>query len=110
MRLIDADELITAFPVGESVRTESVMATIMHMPTVNQWIPVSERLPKDDDYRPCYGHDDGVVWWANDMGIIGLGWYYNSTGQWAYNDEVTHSEQSVGKVHAWMPLPKPYKE
>lgn len=30
MRLIDADELITAFPCGESVRTESVRATINH--------------------------------------------------------------------------------
>lgn len=34
-RLIDADELKTAFPCGESVRTESVRATIDHMPTVD---------------------------------------------------------------------------
>lgn len=34
MRLIDADELITAFPCGESVRTESVRATIKNMPTI----------------------------------------------------------------------------
>ena len=34
MRLIDADELITTFPCGESVRTESVRATIKHMPTI----------------------------------------------------------------------------
>ena len=34
MRLIDADELKTAFPCGESVRTESVRATIDHMATV----------------------------------------------------------------------------
>ena len=33
MRLIDADELITAFPCGETVRTECVRATIKHMPT-----------------------------------------------------------------------------
>ena len=35
MRLIDADELKTAFPCGESVRTESVRATIDHMATVD---------------------------------------------------------------------------
>jgi len=33
MRLIDADELKTAFPCGEYVRTESVRATIDHMPS-----------------------------------------------------------------------------
>lgn len=35
-RLIDADELITAFPCGETVRTECVRATITHMPTVEE--------------------------------------------------------------------------
>ena len=33
-RLGDLDELKTAFPCGESIRTESVRATIDHMPTV----------------------------------------------------------------------------
>lgn len=33
MILIDADELKTAFPCGEYVRTESVRATIDHMPS-----------------------------------------------------------------------------
>ena len=36
MRLIDADELITAFPCGETVRTECVRATIEHMPTIEE--------------------------------------------------------------------------
>ena len=34
MRLINADELKTAFPCGEYIRTESVRATIDHMPTI----------------------------------------------------------------------------
>jgi len=34
MRLIDADELKTAFPCGEYIRTESVRATIDHMPSI----------------------------------------------------------------------------
>lgn len=33
-RLIDADEIKTAFPCGESVRTECVRATIDNAPTV----------------------------------------------------------------------------
>lgn len=40
-RLGDLDELKTAFPCGESIRTESVRATIDHMPTV---IPASEEV------------------------------------------------------------------
>lgn len=38
-RLGDLDELKTAFPCGESIRTESVRATIDHMLTI---IPASE--------------------------------------------------------------------
>ena len=112
MRLIDSDRLKSRMLEHYSYSwqlQEEIKDFFDNTPSVNQWIPVSERLPEEDDYRPCYGHDDGVVWWANDMGIIGLGWYYNSTGQWAYYDEITHSEQSVGKVLAWMPLPDPWK-
>lgn len=35
-RLGDLDELKTAFPCGESIRTESVRATIDHMPAIIQ--------------------------------------------------------------------------
>jgi hypothetical protein len=62
MRLIDADELKTAFPCGEEVRTESVRATIDHAPTVPQrmrgrWIEYPEVLAiadaLDDTYIGC---------------------------------------------------------
>ena len=39
MRIIDADELKTAFPIGEYVRTECVRATIDHMQTIKA-IPI----------------------------------------------------------------------
>ena len=44
-RLIDADELKTAFPCGESVRTECIRATIDHAPTI---IPADE--PKEENH------------------------------------------------------------
>lgn len=48
-RLIDADDLLTAFPIDdEPMLTKScVRMTIRRMPTINpqRWIPVSERLP-----------------------------------------------------------------
>lgn len=59
MRLIDGEELKTAFPPGETVRTESVMATIDHMPTIEprqkgEWI---------DD-----GRDKVVRWYCSICG------------------------------------------
>lgn len=50
-RLIDADELLTAFPCGETVRTECVRATIGHMPTIEErktgkWIKNEEESAK----------------------------------------------------------------
>lgn len=49
-RMIDADELITAFPCGETVRTECVRATIKHMPTIEErkgkWIEDAETYYK----------------------------------------------------------------
>lgn len=70
-----------------------------------QWIPVSERLPSDEDYDEtfavtiqCEHHD---------------GWEDYVTG---YADWTPHGwdiqSYYIGqiKVVAWMPLPKPYKE
>jgi len=72
-----------------------------------EWIPVSKRLPKEEDYRPCYGLPDGCVMWQTDNGVVGFGWYYNSTKCWSdiYDHPIT-----AGKVIAWQPLPESYKE
>ena len=50
MRLIDADEIKTAFPCGEYVRTESVRATIDHTPSAQpDWgKPVGDGRPLAD--------------------------------------------------------------
>ena len=61
MRLIDADELKTAFPCGEYIRTESVRATIDHMSTIElerkqgEWIRhTTNRFgPKLNDCIEC---------------------------------------------------------
>ena len=45
MRTINADELKTAFPPGEYVRTECVRATIDHMQTIEA-IPIEWLLKK----------------------------------------------------------------
>lgn len=125
MRLIDADKLI--------IPSEEMIArmVINNAPTVplpdfkdgykqairdgktnfsrpqGEWIPVNERLPEEEDYRPCYGFEDGCVMWQTDNGDIGFGWYYNSTKCWS---DIYDEPIKTGKVIAWQPLPEKYKE
>lgn len=61
MRLIDADELITAFPCGETVQTECVRATIKHMPTIEERKKGEWNTDKESpEYATCSvcGHCD----------------------------------------------------
>lgn len=74
---------------------------------LSAWIPCSERLPKEEDYRPCYGLPDGCVMWQTDNGDIGFGWYYDSTKCWS---DIYDHPIKTGKVISWMSLPEPYKE
>lgn len=76
-RLIDADELITAFPCGETVRTECVRATIGHMPTIEErkkgeWIEFDSDEDKYDIIKcPCCKHTftvDSYHW--TDIGFV----------------------------------------
>lgn len=111
-RLIDANELITAFPCGETVRTECVRATIGHMPTIEErktgkWIPCSERLPDYDDYDEVIttvNGRHGNVEYIN--GVCTNVQYDDIHELWYINDVY---EPNI-TVTAWMPLPQPYKE
>ena len=70
------------------------------------WIPCSERLPKEEDYRECMECLDGAVWYYTNRKTMGLGYYYDSTKQWSTICDM----KPDGKVIAWMPLPEPYQE
>ena len=108
MRVIDADELKTAFPCGEYVRTESVRATIDHMPTIQMggWIPCSIKKHPDSkiecyvtvkDYTDDYGEEYDL--------IVDVDTYYPEHDAWDYYCD--------SDIIAWMPKnePKePYQE
>ena len=73
--------------------------------TAQRWIPCSERLPEEDDYKSCIECLDGAVWYFTENGTMGLGYYYKSVKEWSTTDDL----KTDRKVVAWMPLPDPWK-
>lgn len=67
--------------------------------TVQEWVPVTERLPEEDDLVLCIGARGGM---------------FLGTRPWLYGDEtsayfsVPNSRRSRYATH-WMPLPQPPK-
>ena len=75
-----------------------------------RWIPVSERLPEDDDIVLITMDDSITVRGeffeqiSNELGFFKEGvWHWGYEIGECYWPETTH-------VTAWMPLPEPYKE
>jgi hypothetical protein len=102
MRLIDGDELLTAFPVDdEPTLTKScVRTTIKHMPTIEpeqRWIPCSERLPEVEELVLVTDDSGGI----KTVNVDRCGQYENSDERFWY-----YTQNAV----AWMPRPEPYKE
>lgn len=108
MRLIDADQLcedlLNRWSIADTRKEElirQVMADIVtpivvSQPTVNQWIPCSERLP-----------EDGVEILVCDIdGDIDLA----HLCKWQGNRFFDSWGDKIKNVKAWMPLPDPYKE
>lgn len=129
MRLIDADALKETFEIaykearhdieyanaffsdaGE-VSTEwwCVEDMVDNAPTIEpqQWIPVSERLPDIKEHHvsePCIVYFENGAYGFTELeeNIFGqVGWYCEREDEF---------HESLGKVLAWMPIPKPYKE
>lgn len=96
VRLIESDS--DAYPEVwnhdyERGFTDAIIRVI-GLPSVNQWIPCSERFPEESgDYLVTVDRNIGELWVEVDQ-------FDNANESWwLYMDEVT----------AWMPLPEPYK-
>ena len=68
---------------------------------LREWIPVSERLPKNDDWVIVTILDESgdTPWRYTDFG-----WYLEEATCWIVEAEKRRD------IVAWMPLPEPYKE
>ena len=107
MRLIDADVLETHEQLepmgnGEYEYVEVVYKDdIDDAPTVSGWIPVSEKLPKENEYVDNVCKYYLIQDEYGDMHVAHL-----SSRGW----ETIESVKALGDdVVAWMPLPEPYK-
>ena len=80
---------------------------IITMPSVTpqepRWIPVSERLPKENTWVLCWYEYFRYGDYECMQETYGVG-FYDSYGHWG-GDVSGHKSKAI----AWMPLPKPYK-
>ena len=83
---------------------EKAYRAINDIPTVNRWIPCSERMPTMNEMR----QSDCVLVFALDENWIGMA-YYIGDG-WAFADAQTKPRLETVEITHWMPLPEPPKE
>ena len=80
-----------------------IKTTLNELPSANDWIPCSERLPNEEFGRYWCCTDGGYQFqarWTNDR--FGLG--ESDKWGWSRNDVTQYS-----RIVAWQPLPMPYK-
>ena len=91
------DEETYGASIPEGFDGDRAAEVLNRLPSAQQWIPCSERLPKDDE-TVIVTRDDGTVKIATfEVGEIENGW---QIGSWYTEDNVV----------AWMPLPEPYED
>lgn len=83
------------------------LANDTNVPSKNGWIPVSEKLPEENDgkYYPMLNV-------STSYGAVKWGFYRVRDKEWYIYSEM-HGELIKAEdkeVIAWQPLPKPYKE
>lgn len=91
MRLIDADKLLEHLFSKQDEDIDIAME-IAEFPPVNQWIPCSERLPKDERY----------VLVTTVSGNVTEAKYWQREGLWV-------KDLAIMSVVAWMPSPEPWE-
>jgi len=80
---------------GRNAKPEEIQWTLEKLPSAQQWIPCSERLPEESGLYIV----TNVGRWVEPVGTR----YYNIRADGGF-----WSGHPGHKVLAWMPLPKPY--
>ena len=91
-------------PRGENGEAGVKCMVLSKTERTTQWIPVTERLPKDGEFA-LVCNDDGHMMIAKHETET-YEWYYKYTN---YDFDIWDNEEQ-GPVRYWMPLPEPPKE
>ena len=102
---IRTDIFINNLPV--MVDKADAYKALAKLPSAQQWIPCSERLPEINEHHvsePCIVYcSNGAYGFAElEENFFGQVWWD------CERDDEYH--EPLGEVLAWMPLPEPYKE
>lgn len=96
-RLISLNAAIDALRYAE---LGCELEAIKKLPPAQQWIPCSERLPKDEEEVIVSIRDDSG---DNTLDYSSCGWYACAGDFWVVDNEANN------RVVAWMPRPTPYR-
>lgn len=100
-----SDTWTDEYAVGERMQWEKDVKALNSLPPAQQWIPVSERLPKAG-VRYQVTFESGEVGYADFRNKIFLSDGSVKENVW----ETERYYEDDGEVTAWMPLPKPYRK
>lgn len=97
------DRLVKHLEWGWSEETVDAIGMWIHALKETQWIPISERLPEEEEYI--------LLSFTNYTGLD-IGRYENDGENDKFypgDDEETYAHYGL-TVNAWMPLPEPYRQ
>lgn len=97
------DRLTKHLEWGWSKKTVDAIEMGIHALKETQWIPISERLPEEEEYI--------LLSFANYTGLD-IGRYENDGENDKFypgDEEETYAHYGL-TVNAWMPLPEPYRQ
>jgi hypothetical protein len=85
---------------------EEAIDNLKQLPSAQQWIPCSERLPEEkQDVLLLMPQNMVVGFWEDVLSDGGRTWYANSGNGYFTDMDVLYGYDDP---IAWMPLPKPY--
>ena len=97
------DEAYDVVIDGDVFRVVQV-ETLYGLPSAQQWIPCSERLPEESGrYLVTNAYADN-----NEINVVDFN-YYNAEQGWWQTDCIDPDDDEYEFNLAWMPLPEPWK-